>query len=81
MNISLYMIVNKSAVHLKKTSALSKKWRVLGKSKLVRTFAWCENAMCFKDISIGDALSQILNFNPAGRLWFLQYDGGDWLLE
>lgn len=57
----LYMIGNKSAVQLKKTSALLKKWRVLGKTKLVRTFAWCENAMCFKDVSIDDALSQILS--------------------
>lgn len=76
----LYIIVNKSAVRLKKKQARCYKWRVLGKNKLVRIFAWYENAMCFKDISIDDALSQILSYNPAGRLWFLQYDSGDWLL-
>lgn len=62
----LCMIVNKFTVQLKKTSALVKKWRVLGKNKLVRTVLWCENAMCFKDVSIDDALSQILSRTQRG---------------
>lgn len=48
------MIVNKFMVELKKISVLVKKWWVFGKYKLVRIVLWCENVMCFKDVSIDD---------------------------
>lgn len=56
--------------------ALILKWRVPSKIRLIGTFSWCKNAMYLNDLSINDALSKILKYNPAGRLWFKQRGSG-----